>query len=92
MGYRIIECKTLQNTHKSILQNSITQNLTPEEIKSLVDSLVDPIFVISNANQMLKKKLEVFVDDKTRENFYMIDRAEKKLLNTLNALRNTSKC
>ena len=92
MGYKIVECKSLQNTHKSIYRDSVLQNLTQEEIKSLVDSLIDPVFVITNANQILKDKLEIFVDDKTRENFYMIDRAQKKLLDTINALRSTSKC
>ena len=91
MGYKIVECKSLQKTHKSIYGDSILQNLTQEEIKSLVDGLIDPVFVIANANQILKDKLEVFVDEKTRANFYMIDRAQKKLLDTINELRSPSK-
>lgn len=91
MGYKIVECKSLQNVPQSI-PKSITQNLTQNEIKSLVDSLIDPVFVIVNANQMLKDKLEIFVDSKTRENFYMIDRAQKKLEDTINVLRSASKC
>ena len=61
--------------------------LSQKEKKSLVDSLVDPIFVINNANSVLKKKLEKFVDSETRQNFYMIDRAQKKLIDSINQLR-----
>ena len=63
------------------------ENISNKEKKLLIDSLVDPAFVIANANSMLKQKLEAFVDSKTRENFYMIDRAQKKLVDTINQLR-----
>ena len=58
------------------------------EQKMLVDGLVDPTFVISNANSILMKKLERFVDEETRKNFYMIIRAQEKLIDSINKLRN----
>ena len=63
------------------------EELSLIERKSLIDSLVDPAFVIANANLLLLKKLEKFVDAETRENFYMIDRAQKKLIKSINQLR-----
>lgn len=90
MGYKIIECKSnnlynLEHSLKSSISNS--RKLSKNE-KKLVDSLVDPTFVIVNANQILKKKLEKFLDVETRENLYMIDRSSKKLIASINQLRN----
>lgn len=90
MGYKIIECKSnnlynLGHSLKSSISNS--RKLSKNE-KKLVDSLVDPTFVIVNANQILKKKLEKFLDAETRENLYMIDRSSKKLIESINQLRN----
>ena len=90
MGYKIIECKSL-NSHnrRHTLKSDFSygQKLSKNE-KKLVDSLVDPTFVIANANQILKKKLEKFLDAETRENLYMIDRSSKKLIESINQLRN----
>ena len=63
------------------------ERLSIIERKILIDGLVDPVFVIANANLLLMKKLEKFVDAETRENFYMIDRAQKKLMKSINQLR-----
>ena len=65
----------------------VDENFSKQDRKLLIDSLVDPLFVISNANSMLKTKLEKFVDDDTRQNFYMIDRAQEKLVTSINQLR-----
>ena len=72
---------------KNILIPIAEEKLSAVERKSLIDSLIDPIFVISNANSMLIKKLEKFVDSETRENFYMIERSQKKLTALINQLR-----
>ena len=68
------------------------EKLSPKERKLLIDSLVDPIFVISNANFILKTKLEKFLDEETRENFYMIERAQKKLVYSIDQLRYGKDC
>ena len=91
MGYRLVECKShldSKKPKKPTRKNRITiDKLTENERKILIDSLVDPIFVISNANSSLKGKLEKYVDQETRENFYMIERSQKKLLDSINQLR-----
>ncbi len=62
-------------------------SISKEEKKALIDSLVDPVFVISNANEMLRVKLEKFVDGNTKEYMYMIERAQKKITQTINILK-----
>ena len=89
MGYKIIECKSLHSKTSEQSKSLPSKNLSKNE-KKLVDSLVDPTFVILNANQILKKKLEKFLDAETRENLYMIDRSSKKLIESINELRNNT--
>ena len=92
MGYKIIECESLQPKKSNTSEQdtfSIPTELSNKERKFLIDSLVDPTFVILNANYVLKKKLEKFLDEATRENFYMIERSSQKLIDSINQLRNT---
>ena len=89
MGYKIIECKPIHSKTTKQTKSFSSKNLSKNE-KKLVDSLVDPTFVILNANQILKKKLEKFLDAETRENLYMIDRSSKKLIESINKLRNNT--
>ena len=89
MAAKIINSKSITIHNDKNLPNfqiSI-EKLSPKEKKLLIDSLVDPIFVISNANFILKTKLEKFLDEETRENFYIIDRAQKKLVCSIDQLR-----
>ena len=68
---------------------SLNLNFTPEQ-KFLIDALVDPIHVISNSNELLKQKILPFVDVPTKEYFYMIERAQNRLLETLEKIRENS--
>ena len=90
MGYNVVECKNLPRnsipTHDNSNLNQFDK-LSYEDKKTLVDSLIDPIFVVSNANEFLKKKLEIFVDEETREHFYMIERSQKRIKETIDQLR-----
>lgn len=89
MTAKIINSKSVtlhDDKHLTRTQLSI-EKLSTKEKKLLIDSLVDPIFVISNANFILKNKLEKFLDAETRENFYMIERAHKKLVYSIDQLR-----
>lgn len=54
----------------------------------LINELVDPICVISNANEILSKRLSKFVDDETRTYFEMISRAATKTKVLIDELRN----
>ncbi|MEM3173096.1 MAG: hypothetical protein QXE82_06110 [Candidatus Nitrosotenuis sp.] len=54
----------------------------------LINELVDPICVISNANEILLKHLGRFVDDETRAYFEMISRAATKTKALIDELRN----
>ena len=94
MGYKTIECENLEflvTTVKFIPSKiSCIRKLPLKEKKQLVDSLVDPIFVISNANNFLKQELEKFVSDETKEYFHMIDRAQKRIMSSVDQLRDFS--
>ena len=86
---KVINSKSVtihNDKHLSNSQLSI-EKLSTKEKKLLIDSLVDPVFVISNANFILKTKLEKFLDEETRENFYIIERAQKKLVYSIDQLR-----
>jgi light-regulated signal transduction histidine kinase (bacteriophytochrome) len=56
----------------------------------LVNDLVDPICVISNANEILSKRLGRFLDAETRSYFEMIARAATKTKTLVEELRNDS--
>jgi light-regulated signal transduction histidine kinase (bacteriophytochrome) len=49
---------------------------------------VDPICVISNANEILSKRLSRFVDEETRSYFAMIEKATSKTKTIIDELRN----
>lgn len=74
------------NSKKSLSPNP---NFTYEQ-KFLIDTMVDPIHVISNSNELLKQKILPFVDTSTREYFHMIERAQNRLLETLEKIRDNS--
>ena len=87
---KLSECNTVSNKIINSKEfEHFAAKLTKQEKKQLIDSLVDPIFVIMNANNHLKEKLEYFLDEDTRERFYMIDRAQKRISNTIFALKST---
>ncbi|KAF6243396.1 hypothetical protein C6988_03905 [Nitrosopumilus sp. b1] len=81
------QVQTLEDKSKKSL--SLNPNFTPEQ-KYLIDTLVDPIHVISNSNELLKQKILPFVDVPTKEYFYMIERAQNRLLETLEKIRDNS--
>ncbi|RDJ30897.1 MAG: hypothetical protein DWQ18_05235 [Crenarchaeota archaeon] len=81
------QVQTLEDKSKKLL--SLNPNFTQEQ-KYLIDTLVDPIHVISNSNELLKQKILPFVDAPTKEYFYMIERAQNRLLETLEKIRDNS--
>lgn len=60
----------------------------PQRRSDLINELVDPICVISNANEILTTRLGKFVDDDTRAYFEMITRAVTKTKMLVDELRN----
>lgn len=90
IDYKIIKQKPLSQNKAISPSQNITTKLSKKECKFLIDNLVDPICIISNANYSLKKKLIKFVNNETRENFYMIERAQQQLINSINQLRSNS--
>lgn len=58
--------------------------------RSIVNDLVDPISIISNANEILYEKLGAFVDEDTRACFEMIRRATAKSKSLVEDLKRQS--
>lgn len=81
MGYNSMYCGNLKQKSMSV------QNVLPRR-SDLINELVDPICVISNANEILITRLGKFVDDDTRTYFEMITRAVSKTKMLVNELRN----
>lgn len=87
MGYTGIHCENLSRVDNAA---SARQNLYKKRKTDLVNDLVDPICVISNANEILSKRLGKFLDAETRAYFEMITRAATKSKTLVEELRNDS--
>jgi light-regulated signal transduction histidine kinase (bacteriophytochrome) len=83
MGYNAVYCENLKQKTKN---NWARQAL--DKRTNLINELVDPICVISNANEILSKRLNKFVDDETKAYFEMISRAATKTKTLIDELRN----
>jgi hypothetical protein len=88
MGYTGIHCENL--SPKISNASSAQRNLYQKRKADLVIDLVDPICVISNANEILSRKLGRFLDAETRAYFEMITRAATKTKTLVEELRNDS--
>lgn len=87
MGYTGIHCENLTPANDAA---SARRNLYQKRKTDLVNDLVDPICVISNANEILSKRLGKFLDAETRAYFEMISRAATKTKTLVEELRNDS--
>jgi len=85
MGFKGVYCEKLKPKQDII---SASRELYNKRQTDLVGELVDPICVISNANEMLSKRMGKFVDDETRSYFDMINRAVTKTKTLVEELRN----
>ncbi|MFN3654497.1 MAG: hypothetical protein ACK4TO_04120 [Candidatus Nitrosotenuis sp.] len=83
MGYNSVYCENLKQKRKTSCTSEQMNKRT-----GLINELVDPICVISNANEILSKRLSKFVDDETRTYFEMISRAATKTKVLIDELRN----
>lgn len=87
MGYRGIHCENMSRA------NDVTtarRTLYQKRKSDLINDLVDPVCVISNANEILSKRLGKFLDKETRSYFEMIARASTKTKTLVEELRNDS--
>lgn len=87
MGYKGIRCENLPEPDDMA---SARRNLCQKRKTDLVNDLVDPICIISNANEILSRKLGKFLDAETRSYFEMIARAATKTKTLVEELRNDS--
>lgn len=88
MGYKEVHCENLKQKNQKTDVNSARDALYNKRCAELVNELVDPICVISNANEIISKRLSKFVDDETRSYFEMISRAAIKTKTVIDELRN----
>lgn len=86
MGFKGVHCEGLKS--KQLDSNSASRELYNKRRTDLVSELVDPICVISNANEILSRRMGKFVDDETRSYFEMIARAITKTKTLVEELRN----
>lgn len=86
MGYKPVHCESLDRKNYPET-NSARKVLYQKRKEDLVKELVDPICIISNANEMLSTRLGKFVDGETREYFEMISRAITKTKTLVEELR-----
>jgi len=87
MGYNGIHCENMLRADDAA---SARHTLYQKRKTDLVNDLVDPICVISNANEILSKRLGRFLDKETRTYFEMITRAATKTKTLIEELRNDS--
>jgi len=88
MGYKAVRCEHLRQKEQKLDAVCPTNELHDRRRGDLVSDLVDPICVISNANEILSKRLGKFVDDETRSYFEMIEKATSKTKMLVDELRN----
>jgi hypothetical protein len=86
MGFKGVYCEGLKS--KKLDSNSASRELYNKRRTDLVRELVDPICVISNANEILSRRMNRFVDKETRSYFEMMDRAITKTKTLVEELRN----
>lgn len=86
MGYKPIYCESLGSKYYPE-PDSAQKTLFQKRKEDLVKELVDPICIISNANELLSTRLGKFVDDDTRTYFEMISRAITKTKTLVEELR-----
>jgi light-regulated signal transduction histidine kinase (bacteriophytochrome) len=87
MGYNEVRCESLKQKDQKTDTVCSTNELHGKRRDDLVSDLVDPICVISNANELLSKRLGKFVDDETRSYFEMIEKATSKTKMLVDELR-----
>jgi light-regulated signal transduction histidine kinase (bacteriophytochrome) len=87
MGYKSVRCEHLKQ--KGTEEDLIIRESEASEKNhnDLVIDLVDPICVISNANEILSKRLGKFVDEETRSYFTMIEKATLRTKTIVDELR-----
>lgn len=88
MGFRGVYCQNLKQKDDAGIARRVLYNKRRSE---LINELVDPICIISNANEILSKRLNKFVDDETRSYFDMIARSITKTKTLVEELRDESK-
>jgi light-regulated signal transduction histidine kinase (bacteriophytochrome) len=88
MGYKAVRCEHLKQKDQKSDSACPTNELYDKRCNDLVIDLVDPICVISNANEILSKRLSRFVDEETRSYFAMIEKATSKTKMIIDELRN----
>lgn len=86
MGYNTVYCQSLKQKCDRVAE--ATHALRTKRKNDLVGDLVDPICVISNANEILYHKLAKFLDLETRVYFEMIQRAATKSRTLVEEIRN----
>jgi light-regulated signal transduction histidine kinase (bacteriophytochrome) len=86
MGYKPIHCESL-GPKEYPEPNSARKALYQKRKEDLVNELVNPICIISNANEILSSRLGKFVDDDTRTYFDMVSRAITKTKTLVEELR-----
>lgn len=87
MGYESTHCKNLKQ--KECGPDAVHALYSRRKL-DLVNDLVDPICIISNANHILYKKLGMFLDEETKAYFAMIGRATAKSRILVEELKNES--
>ncbi len=87
MGYKTIRCEHLKQKDQKLDAVCPTNELHGRRHGDLVSDLVDPVCVISNANEILSKRLGKFVDDETRSYFEMIEKSTSKIKILVDELR-----
>jgi hypothetical protein len=86
MGYKTVYCQNLKQ--KNVDTAQARHVLRAKRKCDLVGDLVDPICVITNANEILYCKLAKFLDAETRTYFEMIGRAATKSKTLVEEIRN----
>ncbi|MGI0004448.1 MAG: hypothetical protein ACREAX_04035 [Candidatus Nitrosotenuis sp.] len=87
MGYKSVRCEHLKQKDQKADAVFSSSDLYNKRHGDLVSELVDPICVISNANEILSKRLWKFVDDETRSYFEMIEKSISKTKMLVDELR-----
>lgn len=87
MGFKGVHCNDLkQKEHQDTI--SARRVLHNKRRSDLISEMVDPICIISNANEILSNRLDKFVDEETRSYFEMIRRATLKSKTIVEEIRN----
>jgi light-regulated signal transduction histidine kinase (bacteriophytochrome) len=86
MGYKGVYCEKLKQKNETDA-DSASRILHNKRRADLVNELVDPICVISNANEILSKRLSRYVDTETRAYLEMIARAATKTKTLIEELK-----